>query len=74
MHLGYVFQDYALVSELNVMENVAIPAIMRGKPVSEYYATATRILEKVGLENRLDHRSTSSRAASSSGSQLPGRL
>jgi len=55
MHLGYVFQDYALVSELNVMENVAIPAIMRGKPVAECYAMATKILDKVGLANRLDH-------------------
>ena len=55
MHLGYVFQDYALVSELNVMENVAIPAIMQGRPLTECYAAATRVLEKVGLGNRLDH-------------------
>ena len=55
MHLGYVFQDYALVSELTVMENVAIPAIMQGKPLAECYAAATRVLEKVGLGKRLDH-------------------
>jgi putative ABC transport system ATP-binding protein len=55
LHLGYVFQDYALVSELNVMENVAIPAIMQGKPLPECYAAATRVLAKVGLEKRLDH-------------------
>jgi len=55
MHLGYVFQDYALVSELNVMENVAIPAIMQGRPLPECYAAATRVLEKVGLGKRLDH-------------------
>ena len=55
LHLGYVFQDYALVSELNVMENVAIPAIMQGKPLPECYAAATRVLEKVGLGKRLDH-------------------
>ncbi len=55
MHLGYVFQDYALVSELNVMENVAIPAIMQGRPLPECYAAATRVLEKVGLEKRLEH-------------------
>lgn len=55
LHLGYVFQDYALVSELNVMENVAIPAIMQGRPLSDCYAAAAKVLEKVGLEKRLDH-------------------
>ena len=55
MHLGYVFQDYALVSELNVIENVAIPAIMQGKPLDECYAAATSVLEKVGLSGRLSH-------------------
>nr|WP_320160094.1 ABC transporter ATP-binding protein [uncultured Methanoregula sp.] len=55
MHLGYVFQDYALVSELTVKENVAIPAIAQGRPLSECYAAATEMLEKVGLHRRLDH-------------------
>lgn len=55
MHLGYVFQDYALVSELSVLENVAIPAIMQGKTVGESYAAATEVLDKVGLKKRLDH-------------------
>jgi putative ABC transport system ATP-binding protein len=55
INLGYVFQDYALVSELNVMENVAIPAIMQGRPLPECYAAATRMLETVGLKHRLDH-------------------
>jgi putative ABC transport system ATP-binding protein len=55
MHLGYVFQDYALVSELTVKENVAIPAITQGRPLDECYAAATDVLEKVGLGKRLDH-------------------
>ncbi len=55
LHLGYVFQDYALVSELNVMENVAIPAIMQGRSLPECNAAAARVLEKVGLGERLDH-------------------
>jgi len=55
MHLGYVFQDYALVSELNVKENVAIPAIMKGRPLEDCYTTATEVLEKVGLKKRLNH-------------------
>jgi putative ABC transport system ATP-binding protein len=55
MHLGYVFQDYALVSELTVKENVAIPMITQGRPLDECYAAATDVLEKVGLGKRLDH-------------------
>jgi len=55
LHLGYVFQDYALVSELSVIENVAIPAITRGRPMEECYAAAAEMLTKVGLANRLDH-------------------
>lgn len=55
MHLGYVFQDYALVSELTVKENVAIPAITQGRPIEDCYADAARVLEKVGLAQRLDH-------------------
>lgn len=55
MHLGYVFQDYALVSELTVQENVAIPAIMQGRPLADCYADAALMLDKVGLRKRLDH-------------------
>jgi putative ABC transport system ATP-binding protein len=55
MHLGYVFQDYALVAELNVMENVAIPMITQGKPLEASYAAATEVLEKVGLLQRKNH-------------------
>jgi len=48
MNLGYVFQDYALVSELNVQENVALPAIMQGRSLADSYAAAASVLEKVG--------------------------
>ncbi len=54
-NLGYVFQDYALVSELNVLENVAIPMITRGRPYEECYTAARDVLEKVDLLNRQDH-------------------
>ena len=55
MHLGYVFQDYALVTDLDVLENVAISAIVRGRPVDECYAAAREVLERVGLGRRLHH-------------------
>lgn len=34
--LGYVFQDYALIPELSVQENVYLPAKARGMPRDEY--------------------------------------
>lgn len=55
MNLGYVFQDYALVTELTVQENVALPAIMQGRLPEESYAAAAGVLAKVGLAQRLDH-------------------
>ena len=55
LHLGYVFQDYALVSDLSVIENVAIPVITQGRPFDECYAAAAGMLAKVGLEKRFDH-------------------
>lgn len=55
MHLGYVFQDYALVTDLDVLENVAIPAIARGRSLDESYAAAGDVLERVGLGRRRNH-------------------
>jgi len=55
MHLGYVFQDYALVTDLTVLENVAIPAIAQEKPLYDCYAAAAGMLDKVGLLKRKDH-------------------
>ncbi len=55
MHLGYVFQDYALVTDLDVVENVAIPAIAQGRSFGESYAAARDVLERVGLGRRHHH-------------------
>jgi putative ABC transport system ATP-binding protein len=54
--LGYVFQDYALVAELTVAENVCLPAMLRQDRTPEQYVTATRdILKEIGLYDRKDH-------------------
>lgn len=54
-HLGYVFQDYALVPELTAFENVAIPLLMQGKEKSEIKKVATEVLERIGLGGKLDN-------------------
>jgi putative ABC transport system ATP-binding protein len=48
-HLGYVFQDYALVPELTAAENVALPLLLRGIPKDQAIKKAEDILHKLGL-------------------------
>jgi putative ABC transport system ATP-binding protein len=52
--LGYVFQEFSLISELTVLENVFIPAVCLGRS-RDYKQRAMEILEKVGLNERLKH-------------------
>ena len=54
-NLGYVFQDYALLPDLTAKENVALPLIMQGKPISEAYAVAEEALARVNLAHRLNN-------------------
>jgi putative ABC transport system ATP-binding protein len=53
--LGYVFQDYALVSELTALENVYLPCLVRQKATAECEKTAESLLTRVGLGGRMDH-------------------
>lgn len=50
--LGYVFQDYALLPELNAMENIALPLLMQGKSKGEALEIAKVVLEKVGMPGK----------------------
>jgi putative ABC transport system ATP-binding protein len=52
-NLGYVFQDYALLPELNASENVYISLMMQGKSKAECESAAANILTAVGLGDRL---------------------
>ncbi|MBU2562159.1 MAG: ATP-binding cassette domain-containing protein, partial [Nanoarchaeota archaeon] len=52
--LGYVFQDYALINEMNAAENVYLLSLMEGKSKKESLRTAKAALEKVGLGDKLN--------------------
>lgn len=54
-YMGFVFQSYCLVPELNVLENVLMPVRIAGFSVSKYKSRAKDILEKVGLKDRIKH-------------------
>lgn len=53
--LGYVFQEYALIPELNAIENTFLPLMLLGMKRKEYLRISTEMMEKVGLSNRLHH-------------------
>ncbi len=53
--LGYIFQEYALIIELTARENVWLPALAYGKEPDHCREHATKLLDLVGLGNRLDH-------------------
>jgi putative ABC transport system ATP-binding protein len=52
--LGYVFQEFSLISEMTVLENVYFPALCWGKQ-NHYKQRARAILDIVGLDKRADH-------------------
>ncbi len=54
-HLGYVFQEYALLAELTALENVFLPAFALGADSDDYRKKAGEVLGVVGLSDRLDH-------------------
>lgn len=50
-NIGYVFQDYALIEELTVLENVVLPGLIaKKKSKRELFKRALELLELVGLK------------------------
>jgi putative ABC transport system ATP-binding protein len=54
--LGFIFQSYNLIQQLNVLENIEVPLFYQGRPEEEARGIATALARRVGLESRLDHR------------------
>lgn len=50
--LGYVFQDYALVPDLNARENIMVPILMRGEEWDIAQKTADEAMDSVGLKDK----------------------
>ena len=54
--IGYVFQNYFLLPDLTALENVNLPALIKGS--EKNLLRAAELLEQVGLGDRLNHRPT----------------
>ena len=54
--IGFVFQNYQLLPELSILENVTLAARFGGASVAEAGKRAQRLLAAVGLADRLRHR------------------
>lgn len=57
-HLGFVFQSYNLLPNLNAIENVAMPLMFRGVPKRKRETIARAMLKRVGLGKRMNHYQT----------------
>lgn len=51
-HMGFVFQDYALIPELTAIENIMLPLLMRKLSITESKEKALKALKMLSLEHR----------------------
>jgi|ERR1043166_2926253 putative ABC transport system ATP-binding protein len=54
--IGFIFQSYNLIAQLNVLENIQVPLLYQGKDLQAYRDRCVRLAQTVGLGNRLTHR------------------
>ena len=54
--IGFVFQDHHLLPQCSVLENVLVPTVAAGPTSPEAVERARRLLDRVGLTDRLEHR------------------
>lgn len=55
-NIGFVFQFHQLLPEFNVLENVAMPALIAGERRSEAFERARKLIRYMGLSQRISHR------------------
>ena len=54
--VGFIFQAYYLLPELDALENVCLPARMARKPADTVAARGRELLARVGLADRMEHK------------------
>jgi len=54
--IGFIFQNFNLIQQLTVLENLEVPMFYLGYSPAQRRARAMELAEKVGLADRVDHR------------------
>ncbi len=54
--IGFIFQNFNLIQQLTVLENLEVPMFYLQVPPAQRRKRAIELAERVGLEQRLDHR------------------
>jgi len=54
--IGYIFQTFNLITVMSAIQNVRLPMIFQGASKDEADERARRILDRVGLKDRYDHK------------------
>jgi putative ABC transport system ATP-binding protein len=54
--IGFVFQTFNLLPRMSALENVAMPLVYAGKSKAERESKAQKVLEQVGLGDRMFHK------------------
>lgn len=54
--IGFVFQQFNLLSDLTVLENIALPLAYAGTPKKERLERAEKLAQRMGLGDRTDHK------------------
>ncbi|WP_448554965.1 ABC transporter ATP-binding protein [Thalassotalea montiporae] len=54
-HIGFIFQNFNLIDELTVAENIELALLYHNIPAAERKARVTHIMDKVGIGHRAGH-------------------
>ena len=53
--IGFVFQSHILLDDFSALENVCVPALIRGERYTQALKRGKQLLQRVGLEQRMTH-------------------